>query len=696
MKAVKYNKIPWYMIPMFQSGAWVNNIIYPKVADNSQLNQLLNTPRATGYEQNIDNQNLQFKYRQEKQQEELFQFEKEKFTYQKEADKIANEYKQRLLDEQLKQQKFNNAITILNTNEKFRDQLNIDINPGDEEKMRQLYLKEGIIDDKGNFLIPEDPTEFNNFQNKIFKITRDPLTKESQRLSVRSKALKAALDDRAKRITEIKQDPTKSYKYADLEKDLHDLTFELAQLTSNPSTEEDYNNFEVKLKSSELKLSNIGKEELTQSIESANQARKLGLLTSQANIAKTEAQIGLLEEQKDLTAAKKRLVDSENEIREKYKDNPEELAKQLAALKGSADYRKLVSAGAVSDKVDNLTEAERKELEVQRVMKHYNISELDAKNLIAKADKGELYGITSTSQLGAEGGAIVYDKRGIIDFDKSVFVTPKGENIGLKPDEIKQLIQQVEPSGKVTAPMEFRIGSLFQDIVDKGKEVIVTPISKHPLYGKPGIETNSVKVIAKLLGYDSKTDIDKFATQYDDNLRLLHGINGITVENNKAFIPLDAFSQSFVSNPNVTGGRFNPSATPLGSTVTNAEMSLIQSVGSVDTDNISPESLKTTSDEVIANWETVHPNLKSIAGFLNSRNYDGLSFSQMNSNSLSLTNSSSFISELERFSKDTGATGVTKTTTGYNWLINGKILEIKVTNSGININLRGSGVTLKK
>lgn len=695
MKVIKYNKIPWYMTPMFQSGAWVNNILYPKVADNSQLNQLLNTPRATGYEQNLDNQNLQFKYRDEKRQQELFQFEKEKFTYQKEADKIANEYKQRLLDEQLKQQKFNNAITILNTNEKFRDALNVDINPGDQERMNQLYQKEGLLDTNGNFLIPEDPTEFAAYQNKIFKVTRDPMFKESQRLSMRSKALKLALDERAKKITEIKQDPTRSYKYADLEKDLHNLTFELAQLTSTPSSEEAYNNFETKLKSSEFKLSDEGKTELGDSIKYADQTRKLGLLTGQANIAKTEAQIGLLNEQKELAAAKTRLTQLENDIREKYKDNPEELAKAMAALKGSADYRKLVSAGAIG-KVDNLTEAERKELEVQRIMKQYNIGELEAKNLIAKSDKGELFG-TTASESGTSGGAIVYDKRGIIDFDKSVFVTPKGENIGLKPEEIKQLIQQVEPSGKITGTDYYvPFVGFGKDIVDKDKEVIATPVTKHPLYGKPGIETNSLKVIAKLLGYNSKTEIEKFVEQYDRDIRNLNGVNNISVQDNKAFIPLDAFSQSFISNPNVQGGTFNPSATPYGSTVTNGEMTLIQSIGSTDTDTISPESLKTTSEDVIAEWGSVHPNLKSIAGFLNSRNYDGLSISGMNSNKITVTNSQAFLTELERFSKDTSATGVTKTSTGYNWMVNGKVLQIQVTNGGIDINLRGSGVTLKK
>lgn len=696
MKAIKYNKIPWYMVPMFQSGAWVNNIIYPKVADNSQLNQLLGTPRATGYEQNLDNQELQFKYRQEERQEDLFQFEKEKFTYQKEADKIANEYKQKLLEEELKQRKFNNSIKILETNTQFRDALNVDINPGDQERLNALYLKEGVIDEQGNFLIPDDPTQLSNYQNKIFKINRDPAFKEAMRLSARSKALKVALDDRAKKISEIQQDPTRSFKYADLEKDLHDLTFELAQLTSNPATPADYDKFESKLKSSEFKLSDQGQKELTQSIEYADKTRELGILTNEANISKTQAQIGLLEEQKDLIAAKKRLTQLENETREKYKDNPEELAKAMAALKGTADYRKLVSAGAIGEKVDNLTEAERKEVEVQRIMKHYNISELDAKNLIAKADKGELYGVTSTSQLGTEGGAIVYDKRGIIDFDKSVFVTPKGENIGLKPEEIKQLIQQVEPSGKITAPAEFRIGSLFQDIVDKGKEVIVTPVSKHPLFGKPGIETNSLKVIAKLLGYNSKAEIDKFLEQYDDNIRLIDGINNISVQNGKAFIPLDAFSQNFVSNPNVIGGSFNPSATSMGSIVTNKEVSLIQSVGTTDVANISPESLKTTSKEVIGSWGELHPNLKSIAGFLNTRNYDNLLISKIESNKLSLTNSTSFINELEKFATDTKSTGVTKTSNGYNWMINGKLLEIQVTSSGININLRGSGVTLKK
>lgn len=695
MKVIKYNKIPWYMTPMFQSGAWVNNILYPKVADNSQLNQLLNTPRATGYEQNLDNQNLQFEYRDEKRQQELFQFEKEKFTYQKEADKIANEYKQRLLDEQLKQQKFNNAITILNTNEKFRDALNVDINPGDQERMNQLYQKEGLLDTNGNFLIPEDPTEFAGYQNKIFKVTRDPIFKESQRLSMRSKALKLALDERAKKITEIKQDPTRSYKYADLEKDLHNLTFELAQLTSTPSSEEAYNNFETKLKSSEFKLSDEGKTELGDSIKYADQTRKLGLLTGQANIAKTEAQIGLLNEQKELAAAKTRLTQLENDIREKYKDNPEELAKAMAALKGSADYRKLVSAGAIG-KVDNLTEAERKELEVQRIMKQYNIGELEAKNLIAKSDKGELFG-TTASESGTSGGAIVYDKRGIIDFDKSVFVTPKGENIGLKPEEIKQLIQQVEPSGKITGTDYYvPFVGFGKDIVDKDKEVIATPVTKHPLYGKPGIETNSLKVIAKLLGYNSKTEIEKFVEQYDRDIRNLNGVNNISVQDNKAFIPLDAFSQSFISNPNVQGGTFNPSATPYGSTVTNGEMTLIQSIGSTDTDTISPESLKTTSEDVIAEWGSVDPNLKSIAGFLNSRNYDGLSISGMNSNKITVTNSQAFLTELERFSKDTSATGVTKTSTGYNWMVNGKVLQIQVTNGGIDINLRGSGVTLKK
>lgn len=270
-KKKDFSLIPVYMRPTFQRGGsvWVNNQ-YPNLADNSQLLQLISTPRNQGFEQGLQNTQtlsdlarLDLSTQQLDLQKQGFDFQKEGFDYQKEQDFLKNQ----MMQEQLTMQKQENEMNLVNSQMNMLTAvdkvLNVPIPLGDQEALKNMKIEAGLSTEDGESTLNlNDPSSYANYLNKALSFVKSQDVSRMIGTTTLITDMSAKLAEVDKTISTIVSDPNRSmaYNIDGYQDKIQNIKKKLIELGHTPSAESYDKIIQLKdeLNGVTLELSNLG------------------------------------------------------------------------------------------------------------------------------------------------------------------------------------------------------------------------------------------------------------------------------------------------------------------------------------------------------------------------------------------------------------------------------------------------------
>lgn len=213
-------KLPIYYIPYFQQGGLIfKDNMYTNPVNLQGVAQALARPRSQGYNEQLQNANLNRQFLNDARQGLQQQLSISDRYYRQAQDSFNNQIRQEELEFRRQAHEAQQANNLIALQKDYMDELGFDILATDRDALETLKEKHGVM-------VPSDINSFGDAYRSLINLKND---KEFQGLlqnSVLQKQLAKELDSSKDLYTKIKSDPTKA-KYFDIPT----LDTEIAELT---------------------------------------------------------------------------------------------------------------------------------------------------------------------------------------------------------------------------------------------------------------------------------------------------------------------------------------------------------------------------------------------------------------------------------------------------------------------------------
>lgn len=229
---INYKPINRAFIPTFQrgGGVWVDNA-QAGLANTGELNNILIRPEETGYQRSLNYNQQIAANRQQNFSERQADISN---RFQEEQAAIRNQYTKEQLEAQAKRDELAKVQTMMDLNAKYIEpQLNIPINPGDQEKLTELYIKNNVYKQDGTVNITDDPHSITELYKNLSSANKTPLFKEIAANKTKADLIRATLVEKRTKNDQIQLDPKVSAFYDNYSDDITNLSKELIAAESS-------------------------------------------------------------------------------------------------------------------------------------------------------------------------------------------------------------------------------------------------------------------------------------------------------------------------------------------------------------------------------------------------------------------------------------------------------------------------------
>ena len=355
--------------------------------NNPALMQHLASPKPSGFNEMMQVEGLRFQHDNARRANANLLLQDEQFHFDQEQAKIKNEQikiQEERLQEAHEYQKAKDGLAFA---EKFHDKITgIKYNPRHEQTIKENMMKAGLIDANGEMAIDATTIEGMNTGTKsMFNFLNSGDMRNIMREAAESDLVTKTLTEKTANIEKMIMDPTKSiyFNTEELKGKVKDLTRRLEDYRNNPNTQEDLATIKAELNGLDMEYSDTGNKLMDATVDQS---------LANIDLTKVKTETEMLDSKTKRMIAEGQLADMK--AKQEYQKGMLEVKRQLAEGQITNDQAELAlkqlrAEHNISGSGDNLTEAERKDQQVRRVMETYNVDELTAINKIAQAQKGE-------------------------------------------------------------------------------------------------------------------------------------------------------------------------------------------------------------------------------------------------------------------------------------------------------------------
>lgn len=454
--------------------------------NNPALIQHLASPKPSGFNEMMQVEGLRFQHDNARRANAQLMLQDEQLFFEQEQAKIKNEQikiQEKRLQEAHEYQKAKDGLAFAKN---WKDEITgMKYNPRHQQTVTNGMMKAGILDADGNMAIDSSTVEgMNNGVKAMFNFQTSAEMRDILREAAETELVDKDLATKTDAIEKMIMDPAKSiyFNTEDLKGKLSNITKRLEDYRNNPNTQENLATIKADLNGLNIDYSDTGNKLMDASVDQA---------LANVDLTKIKTETEMLDSKTKRMIAEGQLADMK--AKQEYQKGILAVKEQLANGQITNDQAELAlkqlrTEHNISGSGDNLTEAERKDQQVRRVMETYNVDELTAINKIAQAGKGEGSSTGSGGDAGRRYTNIPINKDGNIEQNnvrlptgelwKTIKDTPVVEN----GDYDTYNLGYDSPNREI----DYSTDKPYVEIIDTG-------------FGDGYIETNSPKKLATIM-----------------------------------------------------------------------------------------------------------------------------------------------------------------------------------------------------